>query len=305
MLPFPEADLKLALAIERGHAEGFEEIGIQRRDGDRDGGDEEQFAIFGGEFGAAEEDGVGAIDAEDDPAEEEAAVGIGPEEEHGREKPHVAAVFENGEGGGGEEEGEQERTVGDVAVGDGGGGNGGGDGPIKAVRAAEGDEAGERADADEHEGAEGDEAGEAAGGVGEIEDDLGEPLMGEVEVADHGLVGVGRAGVFGGEGEGVGVGEMAGLEDVLAGFEVPPGVAIGDFGAEPDEEERGGEEDDGGLEPRGDDERGRGGDGGRSGERGFEFGGAARGAVGHGKAHFSSGGVEGASLRGPAWGLGA
>ena len=101
----------------------------------------------------------------------------------------------------------------------------------------------ERAHPHQQQRTQDDKPGKASRGVGQIEDDLRQPFMGKIEVAHDGLVRISRAGVLGSECEGIGIGKFVRLQDVLAGLEMPPSIAIGDLWRKPNEEQRGGQQD--------------------------------------------------------------
>ena len=98
---------------------------------------------------------------------------------------------------------------------------------------------------------------EAAGAVYQVPDGLRQPFMGEVESARGGLIGGYGRGRSGGIGKRIGRGQTVVGNDVLAGFEVPPEIGVGDLGGEKAYQQHGGKRQQCGKEPLGRKRRGR------------------------------------------------
>jgi hypothetical protein len=160
-------------------------------------------------------------------------VAVGPDEKQRRQKPEPAAILEDRDGGGQQQKGDEVRTVEGERDGHAGRRAGRRQRAVKTAAAPPRHQAGEGAESRQQEGAQQHHAGKPGGAPDQIEQHLGQPFVGQVEMPRDGLAGIGLAGAGGGEGEGIGRWEPVILYDVLAGPEVPPEIGVVNLGREP------------------------------------------------------------------------
>ena len=262
VLPFQVAGLDGTGAIAQHDLDDAEPVGVERRGEEGGDGDEPELALALHRTAAqALDEGFAAIGAEHHPTEEVAAMAIGPEDEHCDERPHPAAAFQNRHGESQQDECDEEGTALLEVDGHGAGGNGCHEAAVEPAGAPPDHESHQPAEGDEERGAHQHQAGKSTGTVDEVHEDLGQPLVGEVEVACCGLSGVGGAREAAGVAERVRDGKGAGFESVASGHQVEPDIGVGHLAGEPGEEQESGESEEERTEPRG--RRGSGGSGGR------------------------------------------
>ena len=157
---------------------------------------------------------------------------VGPHHREQRQQPQFPAGFQNGDEEPGHEERDQRRPVHAELGGDGGGSQRGHQAIIEISRAARGYQSSEAAKTGQQQSLEKHDSREAGRAVDRIHNHLRQPFVREVEVAYLLLARVHRLTQIGGERERIGDGQGTVLNDVLAGFEMPPEIGIGDFGGE-------------------------------------------------------------------------
>ena len=191
----------------------------------------------------------GTVGAQHNEAHEEAAVTVSPEQEHRGQRPHPSPVFQNQNGRdyqhvsdligavrreiGGDER--RDETCRERA--------------IKALRTAPRPQSGEGAECRHEERTEQHHATKPGARISKVDDSLPQPRVRQIERADCLLAGQ-RLAKIRGEAEGVGVGNLVVLYDVLAGLQVQPRIGIGHLGGEAGQQQDRGKRQNGRPEPR-------------------------------------------------------
>ena len=226
--PLEQVPGEAARAVIEQHLQNTKSIGIDARKQRRERAHDADAARVGG----ALPERFGGIRSQDQPSQEKSAVAIRPDQKERRQQPQPASIFQNRDGRGEQQKGDQVRPVEREPYGHGGGCAGRPQRSIESPTAPPCHQADQSAHRGEQQRAKQHHAAKARDAPDDIEERLRQPLVRQVEVAGDGLAGIRFARAGGSEREGIGHGQRVLLRDVLPGLEMPPEVGVGDFGRE-------------------------------------------------------------------------